>query len=70
MVKIHFIPAIVFEILKFKNPAIWLPESIFTFNSRTKFLPECGFNRIINDILAHDLNPNNLHIKGLIFLQN
>ena len=32
MQKINFITPIVFEILKLKNPAIWLTKSIFTFN--------------------------------------
>ena len=38
MEKFDFIPLIVSEILKFKNPAIWLAESIFVFNLRTRFL--------------------------------
>ena len=33
MYKINFITLIVFEILKPKNPAIWLAESIFAFNN-------------------------------------
>ena len=32
MHKINFIIPIVFEILKLKNPAIWLPENIFAFD--------------------------------------
>ena len=32
MYKINFITLIGFEILKPKNPAIWLAESIFAFN--------------------------------------
>ena len=32
MQKINFTPPIVFEILKLKNPEIWLAESIFAFN--------------------------------------
>ena len=32
MQKMNFITPIVFEISKFKNPAIWLAESIFVFN--------------------------------------
>ena len=32
MQKINFITPIAFEILKLKNPAIWLAESIFAFN--------------------------------------
>ena len=32
MQKIDVIPPIVFEILKFKNPALWLVKSIFAFN--------------------------------------
>ena len=31
MQKINFITPIVFEILKLKNPAVWLAESIFAF---------------------------------------
>ena len=41
--KINFIPPIVFEILKFKNPAIRMAESIFAFNSRTRFFPDIRF---------------------------
>ena len=41
--KIHFIPPVVFEILKFKNPEIWLAKSIFAFNSRTRFFPDMLF---------------------------
>ena len=43
--KINFIPPIVFEILKFKNPASWLAESIFAFNSRTRYFPDMQFSQ-------------------------
>ena len=43
MWKTNFITPIVFEILKFKNPAIWLADSIFAFNSRTRFFPDMRF---------------------------
>ena len=67
MQKIRFIPPAVFEILKFKNPAIWLVERIFALNLRTRFFPDM----LIKIIMVHDLNPKNLRINGLIcFLQN
>ena len=34
-----------FEILKLRNPAIWLPESNFAFNSRTRFFPDMRFQQ-------------------------
>ena len=37
------IPPIVFEILMFKNPAIWLAKNVFAFNSRTRFFPDMWF---------------------------
>ena len=43
MQKINFMPPIIFEILKFKNAAIWLAKSVFAFNSRTRFFPEMWF---------------------------
>ena len=67
MQKINFIPPIVFEILKFKNPAIWLAKSIFAINSRSRFSQTCSFNRIIKVIMVHDLNLTNLHMNGLFF---
>ena len=63
MQKINFTSPIVFEILKFKNPAFlhltWEPD----------FSQTCSFNWIIKVIMVHDLNPEHLHIKG-IFLEN
>ena len=38
--------------------------------STQDFSQSCGFNRIINVTMVHDLNPKNLHINGLFFLQN
>ena len=70
MQKIYFIPPIVFEILKFKNPVIWLAESIFEVNLKIRFSQACGFSRIIKVIMVHGLNPKILHFNGLIFLQN
>ena len=68
MQKISFKIPVVFEILKFKNPAIWLAERIFAFNSRTRFFPDMrGFNRIIKVIMVHDLKQKKLYITGLIF---
>ena len=43
MQKINFIPPIVFEILKFKNLAIWLAEGIFAFYLKTRFFQTCCF---------------------------
>ena len=43
MQKINFIPPIVFEILKFKNTAIWLAEGIFAFYLKTRFFQTCCF---------------------------
>ena len=40
-----FITPIVFEILKFKNLAIWLAESIFAFTSRTLFFQNMQFQQ-------------------------
>ena len=62
MNKINFIPPIVFEILKFKNPAIWLAESILAF-----FFADMQINRIIKVIIVNDLNAKNLYIKWLSF---
>ena len=45
--KITLLCKVVFEILKFKNLAIWLAESIFVFNSRTRLFPNIRFNKII-----------------------
>ena len=39
----NFVSPIVFEILKFKNLAIWLAELIFAFNSRNRFFPDMQF---------------------------
>ena len=55
MQKINFIPLAVFEISKFKNRTIWLANSIFAFNSRTRFFLDIRFY------------PTNLHINGLFF---
>ena len=33
----------VHEILKFKNPEIWLAKSIFAFNPKTRFFPDMWF---------------------------
>ena len=41
--KINFISQLVFEILKFRNPPIWLAESIFAFNLRTRLFPDMQF---------------------------
>ena len=66
MQKINFITPIVFEILKLKNPAIWLVESIFCILTRQPdFSQTCGFNRIIKVIMVHELNLKNLHINWL-----
>ena len=43
MQKIDFIPLAVFEISKFKNRTIWLANSIFAFNSRTRFFLDIRF---------------------------
>ena len=66
----NFIPPIVFGILKFKNPAIWLTKSIIALNLRTRFFPDMRFWQILKAM--HDLNPENPHINGLFFyfLQN
>ena len=45
MQKINFMPPIIFEMLKFKNAAIWLAKSVFAFNSRTRFFPEMRFQQ-------------------------
>ena len=41
----NFITPIDFEMLKFKNPAIWLAKSIFVFNSRTTFFFDMQFQQ-------------------------
>ena len=63
MHKINFIPSLVFEILKFKNPSIWLAKSIFAFYSRTKFFPDMRFQQ--NHICHYSawFKPKNLHIN-------
>ena len=72
--KIHFINSTVFEILKFKNSAIWLAKSIFAFANKTwestwewNFYQTCAFNRIIKVIRLHDLGQKNLCINELFF---
>ena len=45
MQKINFISPIAFEMLKLKNPAIWLAESIFALNSRTRFFTDRQFQQ-------------------------
>ena len=61
MYKINFIAPLVFEIWKFKNPAIWLVKSIFAFNSKHIFSQTCNFNRIVKVIMVHYLKTKNLH---------
>ena len=63
MLKLNFMPPIVFEILKFQNPAILLAGSIFAYNLRIRFFQRYGFNRVTKVIMVHDLNPNYLHIN-------
>ena len=69
MQKINFIPPIVFEILKIKNPAIWLTESIFHLARVPEFSQTCGYDRIIK-VMVHDLNPTWFTHQWIIFLQN
>ena len=59
MQKIHFIPPIVFEI------SDWVREFL-NLTQEPHFSQTCVFNRIINVIMVHDLNPKNLQINGLI----
>ena len=67
MYKINFIPPLVFEIWKFKNPAIWLVKSIFAFNSKHIFSQTCNFNRIVKVIMVHYLKTKNLQNNGHFF---
>ena len=55
MQKINFITSIVFEVLKFKNPAIWL-GAFLHLAQEPDFAQTCSFNRIIKVISVHDLN--------------
>ena len=70
MPKINFIPPVAFDILKFKNPVIWLAKSIFALTQEPDFSQICSFDRIIKVIMVLDLNPKNLHINGLIFAKS
>ena len=45
-------------------------SSFLILASTQDFSQSYGFNRIINVTMVHDLNPKNLHITGLFFLQN
>ena len=45
MQKINIIPQIVFEILKFKNPAIWFVESILAYHLRSRFFADIQFSQ-------------------------
>ena len=45
MQKINIIPQIVFEILKFKNPAIWFVESILVYHLRSRFFADIMFSQ-------------------------
>ena len=67
MYTINFIPPLVFEIWKFKNPAIWLVKSIFAFNSKHIFSQTCSFNRIVKVIMVHYLKTKNLHSNEHFF---
>ena len=60
MQKINFIPPIVFEISDWAREFLHLTQE-------PHFSQTCVFNRIINVIMMHDLNPKNLQINRLIF---
>ena len=70
MQNINFISQIVFEILKFKNSAIWLLRPFLHITLEPDFFWTCSFNRIIKVIMVHDLNPKILHINGLFFVRS
>ena len=46
------------------------PRAYLHLTREPDFSQTCGFNRIIKVIMVHDLNPNNLHISELFFLQD
>ena len=56
MQKINFIPPIVFEISDWAREFLHLTQE-------PHFSQTCVFNRIINVIMMHDLNPKNLQIN-------
>ena len=60
MQKINFIPPIVFEISDWAREFLHLTQE-------PHFSQTCVFNKIINVIMMHDLNPKNLQINRLIF---
>ena len=62
MQKINVITPIVFEILKFENPAILLADSIFAFNHACLKLHD-QFVALI----AMKLNAHNQHYTSIIF---
>ena len=70
MQKINFISPIVFEMLKLKNPAIWLAESIFALNSRTRFFADRQFQQ--NHKSSYDawFEPKKSTHQWTIFLLN
>lgn len=43
MQEFYIITQLCFEILQFKNTAIWLHMSILGYNYETKILPDMGF---------------------------
>ena len=60
----NYIYPIVFEILKFKFDRL---TAFLHLTGESYFSQISGFNKIIKVIMVHDLNPNNLHINGLVF---
>ena len=60
--KKNFIPQIAFEIL---NPAIWLAQSIFTYNLRTRFFQGMLFPQNRKGNYGAPCKPRKKQIKGL-----
>ena len=66
-----FMLPIVFQISKFKNPAIWFAKSIFAFNLRTRFFPDMQFQQNHKGHNGGWFKPKrSTHQCTIFFLQN
>ena len=58
------------QLLRYSSLKILLSDWLRPFShliQEPDFSQTCGFNRIIKVIMVHDWNPENLHIKGILF---
>ena len=68
MKKINLIPPLVFEILKFKNLAIWLADSIFGFNLRTTFFPDMRYEQKYKGDYGSWFKPKKFTHQSIIYI--